>query len=127
MPSKATSGQSPRRYFYDTYAVISFVSGDRAFARYFEECTGVLTKLNLLELCYISLQRSRQTDLRVASEIVWEFAKYVIDFSHEDTIGAMTVRRGLKGRGLDVSCGRPRLLSARKLRIRFLTGDAAFR
>jgi len=43
-------------YFYDTYAILEYMSGKKRYSRYFEEDYGFLTVLNLTEICYSLLK-----------------------------------------------------------------------
>lgn len=113
------------RYFYDSYAVLAFTSGRPSYRKYFEEGDGVLTKLNLLEVFYRSLERY---DLKAASDISESFSKYLVDFELDDIAGSMKMRLELKHKGLDVSYADALgYFLSRKMGIRFLTGDRTFR
>ncbi len=112
------------RYFYDSYAVLAFVSGDGSYRRYFEKDDGVLTKLNLLEVYYRSLERHGR---RAAAEILEAFSKFMIDFQLTDIENSMKLRLELKQKRLDLSYADALgYYLASKLKIRFLTGDKAF-
>src|SRR5487761_271500 len=109
------------RYFYDSYAVLAYTSGHAAYKEYFEEHDGILTKLNLLEIFYRSLE---QYDLKVATDILASFYKYLIDFDSEDISSAMRLRLELKRKGLDISYADALgYFLSRKMGIKFLTGD----
>lgn len=45
-------------FFYDSYAVIEYLNDNQRFKPYFEEHTGILTILNLLEVYYSVLQEA---------------------------------------------------------------------
>lgn len=113
------------RYFYDSYAVLAYTSGRQAYRNYFEEQDGFLTKLNLLEIFYRTLGKY---DFRAASDILQSFSKYLIDFESEDISGSMKLRLELKRKGHDASYADALgYFLSRKLGIKFLTGDRAFR
>ena len=113
------------RYFYDSYAVLAYLSDDLNYRNYFEENTGVLTKVNLMEICYKILTVH---GVRAAKRVLDAFSKYQIDFNLSDIIGSMKLRSTLKGRGLDVSYADALgYYLASKMRIKFLTGDKVFR
>ena len=115
----------PAHYFYDSYAVLAFTSGRPAYKEYFEEEDGVLTKLNLLEVFYRSLE---QYDFKVAADILGSFSKYLIDFGYDDIAGSMKLRLGLKRKGLDTSYADALgYFLSQKMSIKFLTGDRTFR
>ncbi|MGI0102743.1 MAG: hypothetical protein ACREA7_09140 [Nitrosotalea sp.] len=114
----------PARFFYDSYAVLAFTSGNLAYKTYFEDHDGVLTNLNLLEIFYRSLEQFGPT---AASEILETFSKYLIDFGLEDIEGAMKMRLQLKRKGHDVSyADAVGYFISRKTGIKFLTGDSTF-
>ena len=113
------------QFFYDSYAVLAFTSGNQAYKPYFTEHNGVLTKLNLLEIYSRCLV---EYNAKVATSIAEAFSKYVIDFGLRDIAGAMNLRLNLKRKGRDISYADAvgYYLSA-KLGAKFLTGDQAFR
>jgi len=113
------------RYFYDGYAVLAFTSGHPPYKEYFEEQDGVLTKLNLLEVFYRSLD---QYGFKAASDILESYSKYLIDVESSDIAGAMKLRLELKrrGHGLSYADALGYFLS-RRMGIEFLTGDRRFR
>jgi predicted nucleic acid-binding protein len=113
------------RFFYDSYAVLAFTSGHKGYEAYFEDNDGVLTKLNLLEIFYRSLERHGS---RAASDILQTFSKYLVDFGLQDIANAMKLRLELKRGGRDLSYADALGYSlSRKLGIKLLTGDRAFR
>jgi hypothetical protein len=115
---------SARHYFYDSYAVLAYTSGHEAYREYFEEKDGVLTKLNLLEIYYRSLE---QYDSKVALDILGSFYKYQVDFDEDDISASMGLRLELKRKGLDISYADALgYFLSQKMRIKFLTGDRAF-
>jgi len=112
------------RYFYDSYAVLAYLSDHPRYRNYFEEDTGVLTKLNLMEICYRILSIH---GVRAARRVMTAFSRYQIDFTPNDILGSMKLRSTLKRRGLDDSYADALgYYLASKLKIRFLTGDKAF-
>ncbi|HEV2227226.1 MAG TPA: hypothetical protein VGR56_10540 [Nitrososphaerales archaeon] len=114
----------PSRFFYDSYAVLAFTSGNKAYKDYFEKNDGVLTKLNLLEIFYRSLE---QFDFKAASDILDTFSKYLVDFGLEDIAGSMKTRLELKRDGRNVSYADAiGYFLSRKMGIKFLTGDKTF-
>ncbi len=113
------------RYFYDSYAVLAYLSDHPNYRSYFEENTGVLTKINLTEICYKILTIH---GVRAARRVLAAFSKYQIDFNVADIVGSMKLRSTLKSRGLDVSYADALgYYLASKMRVRFLTGDKVFR
>ncbi len=112
------------RYFYDSYAVLAYASGSLRYKQYFEENDGILTKLNLLEVFYRSLE---EYNLTIASDMLGSFYKYLIDFDAEDIRNSMKLRLDLKRKGLNISYADALgYFLSRKMATRFLTGDPAF-
>lgn len=115
----------PSTFFYDSYAVLAYTSGHQGYRKYFDESEGVLTKLNLLEVFYRSLEEHGP---KAASSIMGTFSKYLVEFGLKDIEGAMRIRMTLKREGKDVSyADAVGYFLSRKMGIRFLTGDRAFR
>ncbi len=113
------------RYFYDSYAVLAYLSDNPSYRSYFEEDDGVLTKLNLLEVHFKLLSVHGG---RAARQSLQAFSRYLIDFDPDDIERGMRVRRELRDKNLNVSYADAMgYYLASKLGIRFLTGDKAFR
>ena len=68
-------------YVYDTYAVLEYLSGNRRYARYFEEDYGFLTVLNLMEVYYAVLTRFGE---EAAEEAYSAAATFLLEFDEED-------------------------------------------
>jgi predicted nucleic acid-binding protein len=114
----------PAQFFYDSYAVLAYVSGREAYKKYFEEHDGGLTKLNLLEIFYRSLE---QYGFKAASNILGGFSKYLIDFGLKEIEESMKLRLELKRGGHDLSYADALgYYLARRKGMSFLTGDRAF-
>ncbi len=112
-------------YFYDSYAVLAYLSDNPAYRSYFEEEDGFLTKLNLLEVHYrlLSVHGSR-----AARQTLQAFSRYLVDFDLDDIEKGMIVRRELRDKSLNVSYADAMgFYLARKLGVKFLTGDKVFR
>ena len=85
----------------------------------------MLTKLNLLEVFYRSLE---QYDFKVASTILESFSKYLVDFGSEDIAGSLKLRLELKRKGHDISYADALgYFISRRMGVKFLTGDKAFK
>jgi predicted nucleic acid-binding protein len=117
--------QKAKRFFYDSYAVLAYLSDNPNYRSFFEENDGILTKLNLMEIYYRTLEVH---GLQAASQVVKAFAKYVLDFTIADIEGAMKLRLKLKKRGHDISYADAMgYYLAQKSNIKFLTGDKWFK
>ncbi len=113
------------RYFYDSYAVLAYLSDHPSYRSYFEEDDGVLTKLNLLEVHFKLLSVHGG---RAARQALQAFSRYLIDFSLDDIEKGMRVRRELRDKDLNVSYADAMgYYLAGKLGVKFLTGDKVFR
>jgi len=112
-------------YVYDTYAVLEYLSGNRRYARYFEEDYGFLTVLNLMEVYYAVLTRFGE---EAAEEAYSAAATFLLEFDEEDVKEAMKLRFKLRRRGLNVSYADALGYHlSLKLKVKFLTGDIVFR
>ena len=112
-------------FFYDSYAVLAFASGHSGYRKYFEEHDGVLTKLNLLEIFYRSLEEHGS---KAATTITETFSKYLVDFGLNEIADSMKLRLELKREGRNISYADALGYSlSRKMGIKYLTGDRAFK
>ncbi len=111
------------RYFYDSYSVLAYLSDRRGYAGYFEKNTGVLTRLNLMEICYAILRTHGES---AAHEVVEAYSVYEIDFSFSDIEAAMKLRHELKNLELSYADALGYYIS-KKEGLKFLTGDEAFK
>ncbi|RLI22097.1 type II toxin-antitoxin system VapC family toxin [Candidatus Bathyarchaeota archaeon] len=112
-------------YVYDTYAVLEYLSGNRRYARYFEEDYGFLTVLNLMEVYYAVLTRFGE---EAAEEAYSAAATFLLEFGEEDVKEAMKLRFKLRRRGLNVSYADALGYHlSLKLKVKFLTGDIVFK
>jgi PIN domain. len=112
------------RYFYDSYAVIAYLSDNPDYRAYFEENDGVLTKLNLIEICFRTIEVH---GTEAAAEVIKLLTKYVIDFSQTDIIESMKLRLTLKKTGRNMSyADAVGYYLAQKNKLKFLTGDKEF-
>lgn len=117
--------QKATLFFYDSYAVLAYLSDNARYKPYFEENDGFLTKLNLMEIYYRTLEVH---GAEAASQVAKIFAKYVVDFELADVEGAMKLRLKLKKNGRDISYADALgYYLALKSNVKFLTGDKWFR
>ncbi|MBI4980258.1 PIN domain-containing protein [Candidatus Woesearchaeota archaeon] len=110
-------------FFYDSYAVIEYLQNNPRFIHYFEEHTGILTLLNLLEIYYSVLNEAGEEK---ASLVLNKLYPLRIEPSQETIKKAMQFKKQHKK--LDMSyadCLGYCLAMERG--IKFLTGDSQFR
>lgn len=114
------------RFFYDSYAVIEYLNGNQNYRYYFEEADGVLTKLNLMEVYFRILAKNGS---RAGKDVLKSFSRHLIDFDIQAIEGAMKLRLNLKdSKQLDISYADALgYFLSRQMRIKFLTGDKAFK
>ena len=112
-------------FFYDSYAVLAYLNDNPKYRPYFEENDGFLTKLNLIEIYYRTLEVH---GAQAASHVVRVFAKYVVDFGIQEIEGSMKLRLKLKKDGCDISYADALgYYIALKSKAKFLTGDKWFK
>ena len=112
-------------YFYDTYAVLEYLSGNRKYSSYFDEDYGFLTILNLMEIYYALLKQHGEA---AAEEGYSASSQFVYEFDDDDVKEAMKLRLNLQNRGLNVSCTDALGYHlSMKLKVKFLTGDLIFK
>jgi predicted nucleic acid-binding protein len=117
--------QKATRFFYDSYAVLAYLSDNPNYTSFFEENDGFLTKLNLMEIYYRTLEVHGD---QAASQVVEVFTKYVMDFGLADIEGSMKLRLELKKNGRDISYADALgYYLALKSNVKFLTGDKGFK
>lgn len=117
--------QKTKRFFYDSYAVLAYLSDNPKYSPYFEENDGFLTKLNLMEIYFRTLEVH---GTEAASKVAKTFAKYAIDFGLADIEGSMKLRLKLKKEGFDISYADALgYYLALKSNVKFLTGDKWFK
>jgi uncharacterized protein len=112
------------RYFYDSYAVMAYLSDNPNYRIFFEENNGALTKLNLIEIACRTIELHGN---EAADQVTKQFAKYTIDFGPTDIVGSMKLRLKLKRAGHNISyADAVGYYLALKNKLKFLTGDKEF-
>jgi len=111
------------KFFYDSFSVLAYLSDRPGYAVYFEKNTGILTRLNLMEICYAVL---RAHGARAAHEVLQAYSTYEADFSLADIEGAMKLRHELRNLELSYADALGYYIS-KKEGMEFLTGDKAFK
>jgi len=112
-------------YFYDTYAVLEYISGNERYSKYFEEDYGFLTHLNMMEIYYAFLSRHGE---KAAEEAYSAAARFVHEFNDNDIKESMKLRLDLRREGLNISYADALGYHlSLKLKVKFLTGDIIFK
>ncbi len=112
-------------YFYDTYAVLAYMNGNKGYIRYFEEDYGYLTALNLMEVYYALLRVHGE---EAAEEGYSSSSKFEYEFEDDDVKEAMKLRLRLRNEGLSISYADALgYFVSMKLKVKFLTGDIDFK
>lgn len=115
------------RVFYDSYAVLAYISGEKAFARYFDDARsfGALTKLNLMEIYF---RTAKLHGHKAARQVIDRFSRYLVDFDIDDIASSMKLREELMKKRKDISyVDALGYHLARKMKIAFVTGDRHFK
>ena len=103
---------------------MAYLSGNQNYTPYFEENDGYLTKMNLMEICYRTLEVHGEP---AARQVITTFSKYIVDFVLADIEGSMKLRMNLKKDGRDISYADALgYYLALKNKVKFLTGDKWF-
>jgi predicted nucleic acid-binding protein len=113
-------------YFLDTYAMMEYVGGNRAYLKYFSSASRLRTSiLNLMEL-YFHVLRDAGED--AADSTYAQFKQYVVQLSDEDVKNGMKFRLRSMSKRLDVSyTDAVGFATSERLGTKFLTGDEAFK
>lgn len=111
-------------YFADTYALVEYLRGNRAFARIIEEEEWSTSILNLIELYFAVL---RDNDEKLADRALLAFRRHAVDIADADIRTGMGLRLRHKAKKLDLSyADAVGYAMAMRLHTEFLTGDRAF-
>jgi predicted nucleic acid-binding protein len=109
-------------YFYDSYAIIEYLRGNRRFQKYFKDPLGVTTRLNLMEVYYSLLDNEEYAD-----EVYSSFSTVAIEPTDAQIKKAMKKRKELRKDGLNISYADAiGYVISFDLNIKFLTGDKEF-
>ena len=110
-------------FFYDSYAIIEYLNDNPSYRTYFEDHTGVLTFLNILEVYYSVLNDAGKEKADIVLDILWPL---VTQPGKETAQAAMLFRLAHKKNNLSYAdCLGYEIASERG--IKFLTGDKQFR
>lgn len=112
-----------KRYFFDTYALIETYYGNPNYAKYLE-CGVVTTRLNLMECYYHILQGHEES---IANAYYDGVLHYAVEFSDLDIKNAMKLRLDAKKKKKNLSYEDSLGYAiAKRLEVKFLTGDREF-
>ena len=108
-------------YFFDTYALIEIIKGNRNYEKY-KDCRIIISIFNLVELHYAILKISGS----IAERVLEEYASCVIK-TGTDIIKEANIFK-IKNRKSKLSASDCiGYITAKKLNIKFLTGDKEFK
>ena len=110
-------------FFYDSYAVIEYLQNNQRFVSYFEQHTGILSYVNLLEIYYSVLQESGNQKADTVFDMLYSL---VVETSKECLKKAMQFRLLHKKNNLSYADCLGYHLALEK-GIKFLTGDIQFK
>ena len=109
-------------YFWDSYAVIELIDGNKNYAKYVDEPI-IITIFNLAEVYWFALNEYEDEK---ADYIYEKFKKCVVDVDYETLRSAIKFRKEHKKKNISYtdSIG---YVCALKHNLRFLTGDKEFK
>lgn len=108
-------------YFFDSYAIIEIINGNPHYQHY-ADCIIITTKLNLFEVCYSLLKDGKEQEV---DDFLFYSYNYLVEFDQEIIKSAAFFRLSNKEKKLSmVDC--IGYCTAKKLEIKFLTGDKEF-
>ncbi len=108
-------------YFFDTYAIFEIIGGNKSYEKYINK-PAILTKLNIFELFHNAL---RDTGEKKANNIMDEYYPLAIDYDRSAIEEASRLKLKYKKRNLSMTDCIGYII-AKKLGIKFLTGDKEF-
>ncbi len=108
------------KYFFDTYALFEIINGSKNYEK-FKDAVAITTIFNMTELNY-GLKKKFENEF--ADEITDNYKDILIDVELEDIKKAMSLRKNNKDMSAPDCIG---YIIAKKLNIKFLTGDEDFR
>ncbi len=110
-------------YFFDTYALFEMLKANPNYLPFCKNDGFAITKLNLLELHYAILRTQPKEE---ADKIFDTFSEHTIDITDDDYKNASAMKLHYKKQRLSyVDC--VGYCMARRLGIKFLTGDNEFK
>ena len=111
------------KFFYNSYAIISYINGNEAYKKYFVFYEGFTTLYNVMEVYYIVFREEGEKKAKTVINFLKSMIIYpVID----DVEGSMKFRFKHKEKKFSYADCLGYFL-AEKNNIKFLTGDESFR
>ncbi len=111
-----------KTFFFDTYAFYEIIKGNENYGGYVKNITIVTTKLNLMELYYGLIAKYDEKTANLYYDKLVQYCTFIDDDSIKR---AMIFRLNNKKRDLSyVDC--IGYIIAKKMNIKFLTGDKEF-
>ena len=108
-------------YFFDTYAILEIVSGNKSYDKYIDESI-VLTKLNIFELFHNALKDLNEEK---ADNLMKKYYPLVVDYDKNVIEEASRFKLQYKKRNLSMTDCIGYII-AKKWGVKFLTGDKEF-
>jgi predicted nucleic acid-binding protein len=113
------------KFFLDTYAMVEYLRGSKAYKPYFENTTLFTSMLNLIELYYVLL---RESDDSAADSAYLAFRTLQATITDEDVKQAMRFRLRQRSQRVDFSyADSVGYEISRRLGAKYLTGDSSFK
>ena len=106
-------------YFFDTYAFFEIIEGNPNYKQY-ADVKFVTTVFNLAELNY---NLKKEKDKKVVDEYTDKYSKFVIEIGIDDVKKAMDFKTAHRKLSIPDAIG---YSVAKRLGIKFLTGDSDF-
>jgi len=110
------------RYFYDSYAIIEYINDNPAFTKYFEESSGILTVMNLLEVGYSSFVESGKEKTEIILKKLWPL---IAQPTEEEVLESIIFRKLNNKRNLSYTDCIGYIIAVKR-GMKFLTGDIQF-
>ena len=110
-----------KNYFFDSYAIYELIIGNKDYENYID-ANIVITKLNIFEVFYILM---RDGNKELANNFITSWINFVVDFEEDVIKEAAMLRLINKKYNLSMTDCIGYII-AKKLSIKFLTGDRQF-
>jgi|SRR3989344_2495404 len=107
-------------FFFDTYAFFEVLRGNPSYER-FKSCGAMTSIMNLAELNY---GLKKEVSSKIADKCTEQYRPFLIEIRLEDVKEAMSFKHTYNKLSIPDAVG---YVIAQKHKIRFLTGDEAFR